>query len=112
MDNVTKFLIILLIFTSATVPVYGQGDGATVKGKVTDQAGAAIPGVTVVVKGTTTGTVTDIEGNYSFNLSEDAEILVFSFVGMASEEVLIGNQNQINVTLSEDAADLDEVIVV
>jgi TonB-linked SusC/RagA family outer membrane protein len=111
MDHITKLLMVLLFVIGTSIPMYGQV-GSTISGTVIDEAGEPIPGATVVIKGTTTGTVTDIEGNYSLTLTEGAEILVFSFVGMASEEVPIGNQNQINVTLSQDAADLDEVIVI
>jgi hypothetical protein len=111
MDNATKLLMVFLLSILATVPIYGQ-IGGKVTGKVTDETGMPIPGATVVIKGSTTGTVTDIEGSYSLTLSENAETLVFSFVGMASEEVPIGNQNQINVTLIQDASDLDEVIVI
>src|SRR5690554_5094527 len=111
MNKGTKFWMVLLLSILAVIPLYGQV-GSTVTGKVTDDDGMPIPGVTVVIKGSTVGTVTDIEGRYSLLISEGAGVLVFSFVGMSSEEVPIGNQNQINVTLSEDASDLDEVIVI
>lgn len=111
MENATKLLMVVLIMISAVVPLYGQG-GTSVRGKVTDATGMPIPGVTVVVKGSTSGTVTDIDGNYSIPVSNEADILVFSFVGMTTQEVVVSNQSQINVSLSEDASDLDEVIVI
>ena len=113
MDKFTKLLLALLFVVCTAITGFGQVQGnKTISGKVTDSAGAPIPGATVVIKGTTTGTVTDIDGNYSLSISGEAEALVISFVGMGSEEIPIGNQSQINITLEEDANDLDEVIVI
>ena len=84
----------------------------TVSGKVTDKSGAALPGVSIVVKGTATGTVTDINGNFKLGLPADAQILAFSFIGMKNQEITIGNQSVINVVLEEELAGLDEVVVV
>jgi TonB-linked SusC/RagA family outer membrane protein len=84
----------------------------SVSGKVTDSNNQPLPGVTVVVKGTTQGTVTNADGDYTLtNIPEDAT-LVFSFVGMRTQEVIIGNQTNINVSMAEDAIGLDEVVVV
>ena len=89
------------------------GIAAPVKitGKVTDAAGAPIPGVTVIVKGTSTGTVTDSEGKYHLDVPDARAKLVFSFVGYASIEQSAG-QKEINVVLSEDIKKLDDVIVI
>ena len=84
----------------------------TISGKVVDESGAPLPGVAVVVKGTTTGVVTDIDGNYSLQVPADAQTLQFSFVGMTQQEIAIGNQTTINVTLAAEVTDLDEVVVV
>lgn len=73
---------------------------------------APIPGVTVVVKGTTVGTVTDIDGNYSLSIPVDARTLVYSYIGMKSEEITIGNQTNIDVQLYPDVVGLDEVVVI
>jgi TonB-linked SusC/RagA family outer membrane protein len=81
-------------------------------GKVTDDKGQALPGVTIVVKGTATGTITNVDGNYSFPKVSPDETLVFSFVGMQSQEVSIGNKDVINVALSESNTSLNEVVVV
>src|SRR5690554_1426096 len=84
----------------------------SVSGKVTDSGGQPLPGVTVVVKGTTQGTVTNADGNYSLtNISEDAT-LVFSFVGMRTQEVVVGNQTSINVTMEQETIGLEEVVAV
>jgi TonB-dependent starch-binding outer membrane protein SusC len=84
----------------------------TVSGAVTDKTGEPLPGVTVVVKGTTRGTVTNADGNYSLtNIPEDAT-LVFSFVGLKTQEIAVYNQTQINVEMEVDAIGLDEVIAI
>ena len=83
-----------------------------VSGKVTDSTGSPLPGVSVVVKGTTTGTISDANGNYSLsNLSVNA-ILQFSFVGMKTQEVAVGSKTTLNVALAEDAIGIEEVVAV
>ena len=84
----------------------------TITGKVTAEEEGELPGVNVLVKGTTTGTVTDLEGNYRLNVPEGSETLVFSSIGYASQEVAIGSQSEINVTLAPDVKSLSEVVVV
>lgn len=83
----------------------------TITGTVNDEENTPIPGVNVVVKGTSTGTVTNIEGEYRLNVTEDAQALIFSFVGFASQEVEIANQSLINVQLQSDAQQLSEIVV-
>jgi len=73
--------------------------------------GQPIPGVSVVIKGTTIGTTTDIDGRYSISVPDDAETLVFSFVGMANKEVPIGEENIVNTSLQAKLLGLDEVVV-
>ncbi|PTX18917.1 TonB-linked SusC/RagA family outer membrane protein [Pontibacter mucosus] len=87
------------------------GQQAPVSGRVTDQAGVPLPGVTVIVKGTTTGTTTDLEGRYTLTVPENST-LVFSFIGYLSKEVVVGNQGRIDITLAENVSALDEVVVV
>ena len=83
-----------------------------VMGNVTSQQdNEALPGANVLVKGTTTGTVTDVDGNYSLQAPEDGT-LVFSSVGFLSQEVAVNNQSVINVTLQEDVSQLEEIVVV
>jgi TonB-linked SusC/RagA family outer membrane protein len=88
-----------------------QQQKKSVSGKVTDESGASLPGVSIIVKGTTTGVVTDIDGNYNLDIHLDAEILVFSFVGMTSQEIAVSNQSTINVTLISAIAEIDDVVV-
>lgn len=84
----------------------------SVSGKVSDQSGGSLPGVSVVVKGTTTGNITDANGNYSIsNVPEDATLL-FSFVGMKKKEVKVGSQTKINIVLEEDAIGIEEVVAI
>ena len=105
-----KLALLLSLFVFASVILQAQGVQLT--GNVTDQdGGGPLPGVSVMVKGTTIGTVTDINGSYSLLVSSDATTLVFSFVGMKTVEVSIGNQRVINVEMEVDALKLDEVVV-
>jgi len=83
-----------------------------VTGMVTESNGEPIPGVTVLVKGTQIGTVTNVEGNYTISVPQENNILVFSFVGMKTEEREIGNQTEINVEMQTQTVDLDELVVV
>ena len=83
----------------------------TVSGKVIDEGGEPLPGATITVSGTTTGTVTDIEGNYSITVQEGS-VLVFSFIGYEPIRVPVDNRSQIDVTLMEDVSSLDEVVVI
>jgi TonB-linked SusC/RagA family outer membrane protein len=83
-----------------------------VTGKVTDAGGIGLPGVSVTVKSSTNGAVTDGNGSYSVNVPSDKNTLVFSYIGYVSQEVAIGSKNQINVSLVEDATALSEVVVV
>jgi len=83
-----------------------------IKGKVTDKEGKPIPGVSIVVKGTTMGTITDPDGNYTLSIPQKAQTLVFSFVGMEPQEVAIGGRSQIDITMKDSNVGLNEVVVV
>ena len=89
-----------------------QDQEKTILGQVTDTEGEPLPGVTVIVKGTTIGTVTDIDGNYVLEVPADAEILSFSFIGMKTKDVVIAGQTQISVVLEEETIGLDEVVAI
>lgn len=82
-----------------------------IKGRVVDTNGQGIPGATVLVQGTNIGTATDIDGNFSFEVPDNA-VLIFSFIGYQQQVVSVGNRNEINVTMTEDLSSLDEVVVV
>ncbi|MEX2569600.1 MAG: TonB-dependent receptor [Cyclobacteriaceae bacterium] len=82
-----------------------------ITGNVTDQSGEPLPGVTIIIEGTNTGTVTDVDGNYALDV-EQGEVLVFSFVGFESQKRQVGNSNVLNVEMVEDRSSLEEVVVV
>lgn len=84
----------------------------TVTGKVTSDSGELLPGVNVIIKGTTQGTVTDAGGNYSLDVPSGDAVLVFSFVGFQSQEFAVGDRSVIDVVLVQDIAALQEVVVV
>lgn len=84
----------------------------SVSGKVTDTSGAPLPGVTVVIKGTTHGNITDADGNYSILNVPSKAIIVFSFVGMKTQEIPLLGKSTINVVLTEEAIGIDEVVAV
>src|SRR5690606_36661326 len=84
----------------------------TITGKITDSKNLPLPGVTVLIKGTTRGTISNADGNFTLaNVPENAT-LVFSFVGMKSQELVVGNQTTINVRLEEESIGIDEVVAI
>lgn len=88
------------------------GQGRVVTGTVTEaDTGDPIPGANVVVKGTSSGSVTDIDGKYSVNIPDDGAVLAFSFVGFVTEEIEVGNQSVINIALVSDVTALSEIVV-
>ncbi|MCW0481588.1 TonB-dependent receptor [Gaoshiqia sediminis] len=101
----------IILSPSAKMSVSAQ-QNQPVSGKVTDPAGEPMPGVTVLVKGTTTGTITDADGRYSLlNVPGDG-VLVFSFVGMRSREIEVAGQSTINITMQEESIGIDEVVAI
>ena len=87
--------------------------GNTVTGKVlSGENNEALPGVNIIVKGTTTGGITDLDGNYTVTIPSGSTALIFSSVGYETDEVEIGNQSVINITLIPDITSLSEIIVV
>lgn len=84
----------------------------TITGRVVDNKGQTLPGVSILIKGTTTGTVTDVNGDYRITVPDDNAVLVFKFVGFVTQEVAVTGRTSINVTLSAEAKNLDEVVVV
>ena len=83
-----------------------------ISGKVTDNKGVTLPGVSVFVKGTTAGTNTDIDGRFRLILPANAETLVFSFVGMKTQEIAIAGKTVVNIVLEQESIDLEEVVAV
>ena len=84
-----------------------------ISGKVIDSDdNMGIPGVSIIIKGTTTGVVTDFDGNYSINIKSNEDVIVFSYLGYATQEITVGTKTNVNVSLKSDATSLDEIIVV
>jgi TonB-linked SusC/RagA family outer membrane protein len=91
--------------TTGIVPI-------NVSGKVTDEADQPLPGVNILVKGTTIGIVTDVDGNYSITVPNENDILIFSYIGYTTQEIQVNGRTSINVSLVEDVQSLDEIVVV
>ncbi|MGS2741032.1 SusC/RagA family TonB-linked outer membrane protein [Sinomicrobium sp. M5D2P17] len=100
-------LLIFLLFL--TVSASAQ---QTVTGQTLDESGTELPGVSVRVKGSNTGTVSDFDGNYSIEVPGGNAVLVFSYIGFKTTEITVGGQSTVNVTMEEDLQQLDEVVVV
>ena len=94
----------------ATLQEAQHGKTIVVKGKVVDKGGQAVIGANILVKGTSTGAVTDLDGNYTLSVSPNAT-LVFSYIGMKSQTVAVNNRKQIDVTLEDEAKAIDAVVV-
>ena len=92
------------VVMTETIPVTGQ--------VISAEDGEGLPGVNVIVKGTSLGTVTDVEGKYTLDVPDENTVLVFSSVGYIQEEVLVGDQTIINITLVQDIKSLEEIVVV
>ncbi len=105
----------IILKEKANVPLpleLQQPQKKKISGRVTDEKGQSIPGVSIVVKGTTNGIITDTDGNYELTVTNDAKILTFSFIGMKTKDVAIGSSNVYNIILSVDLVGLDEVVII
>lgn len=94
------------------VAIWSHAQQRTVSGKVADPSGQGLPGVNILVKGTSTGTISDIDGNYRIDIPGNNATLVFTFLGYESQEVQVGSQSTINISMKEDLTELSEVVVV
>ena len=104
--------ITIVFFLFCVTALNAQSQSKTIDGIVDDGYHLPLPGVNIVVKGTTNGAVTDLDGKFSIKVSESSRILVFSYLGFITVEKVIGESSTINVTLKEDTQALDEVIVI
>jgi len=109
--NLFLFSILLILLQSVAAYAW-QGSQSTAKGVVVDVQKMPLPGVNVYIKGTTQGTITDRDGKYTLSVSGTNTVLVFSFIGYKTQEVIVGEQSTINVTLEESVTNLDELVVV
>ena len=104
-----KLLMLFMVFIATFGNAMAQ---KTITGTVTADDGTPLPGVTVVVKGTSIGTVTNTDGEYNLTVPDNANTLVFSFIGLKTQEIEIGNQTSINVTMEQDVIGLEEVVAI
>jgi TonB-linked SusC/RagA family outer membrane protein len=107
-----KALLLVVALFTMTLSYEVSAQQRVITGQViSEEDGLGLPGATVLVKGTTLGTTTDLDGNYSINVPAGSNVLIFSFVGLEAAEESIGNRSVINVTLAIDASQLSEVVV-
>jgi TonB-linked SusC/RagA family outer membrane protein len=104
-----RSLLSLLLFSIAVTLAFGQQ--RTIKGKVTSETEGPLPGVNVVVQGTTLGIATDINGDYTISVPGPESVLVFSFIGYTPQQITVGNQSTINVVLAPALSALQEIVV-
>ena len=104
-----KYLLIICCLCTYMLAFAQQ---RTVTGTVVDDLGQPLIGVSILEKGTTNGVITDMDGNFSLKLTSENPTLVFSYIGYKTQEVSVGGKTTLNVTMSEDAEQLDEVVVV
>jgi len=107
MKKIKIFIALSIMFLSSDLIAQMQ-----IKGRVDDNSGLPLAGVTVLEKGTSNGTVTDFDGEYSIKSSGNKPILVFSYIGFKTLEIVVGNKKTVNVSLTEALSELDEVVVV
>jgi TonB-linked SusC/RagA family outer membrane protein len=101
----------LTAFLALFVASFALGQERTVTGTVSDETGSTMPGVNVLVKGSSMGTATDANGQYRLAVSSDQAVLVFSFIGYTTQEVAVGSQSNINISLALDVQTLTELVV-
>lgn len=107
-----SLLKVLFLLLGLAFGFQGYSQGISVSGRVTDaNDGQTIPGVTILVQNTSTGTITDIDGKYSLNVDPGAT-LIFSFVGYNTQEIAVGNQTKINVVLVSSVTELEEAVII
>ena len=111
MKNLLKVFLMCFITLFAFA---GQmmGQQKTITGRVVDALNEGMPGVNVQVKGTTSGTITNIDGDFSISVPNTKSVLVFTFIGYVKQEVAVGNQTKLNIQMKDDTQSLDEVVVV
>jgi len=104
-----SFLMLCFFFVAVSVGAYAQ---KTVTGTIKDDGGLPLPGVSIIIKGTTMGTVTGIDGDFSLSNVSNNAVLVFSFIGMETQEMVVGTQTAINVTMATLSIGLEEVVTI
>jgi TonB-linked SusC/RagA family outer membrane protein len=108
--NRIRIVLVFLLLVNFTGSSYSQG--RSISGTVTSEGGEPLPGVNIFIKGTTSGTASDVNGKYTLNVPDNDAVLVFSYLGYLEEQVVVGNQSVINMKLIPNITSLDEVVVV
>ncbi|MEJ6980608.1 TonB-dependent receptor [Pedobacter sp. P351] len=111
LSNRRIFLGVVLVLITAS-QIFAQQTDKTVNGTVRDDSGQTLPGVNIIIKGTSKGTVTDIQGRYAIKVNNTEGTLVFSFIGYATSEVKISNRTTIDVTMKDSQNSLNEVVII
>jgi hypothetical protein len=107
--------IATLLFILVLTATWNHTNAQTinVKGHITDSRGEPLPGVNILIKGTTIGTITNVDGNYEIKVpNPSGALLVFKFIGFADQEIPVNNQSRIDVTMEENIIGLDEVVAI
>jgi TonB-dependent starch-binding outer membrane protein SusC len=106
------WLFAILLLAGMAASILSSAQQQSIRGTVTDNQGMPLPGVTIVVKGTTIGTVTDSDGSFRMQIPEDAETIVFSFVGMGTQEIPVEGKTNFEITMTEETIGLEEVVAI
>src|SRR5659263_416749 len=104
-------MLFSLVFLMVLMTGIAFAQQKSISGKISDQSGAMIPGASVIIKGTTTGTVTDNNGKFTLTNVSEKSTLVVSFVGMKPQEIIVGNKTDFAIVLIEESIGIDEVVV-
>lgn len=104
-----RFVLVTMILTLMSIQLMAQ---RVINGRVSDEEGTDMSGVSVVIKGTQTGVITDANGEYKIKVNSDSDILVFSFIGMVPQEIKVKGKTRIYIVLKNDVAEMEEVVVV
>ncbi len=110
--RLTTLLLLIGITVLLSSAIMADDQQKAVNGRITDPKGLALPGVNVLEKGTVNGVISDVDGKFNLNVASGNSVLVFSFIGYLSQEVTVGTQTTVNITLIESATALDEIVVV
>ncbi len=111
-ENVRKMSMGIFVMLMCLLSINAMGQQQKISGKVTDANGEELTGVSVLVKGTSSGTISDISGNFNVSIPENAKTLVFTYIGYKPQSVEIGNQRMFNIKMVEDSRLLDEVVAI
>lgn len=105
-------LFILITLTCSTNIAIAQQQGRKISGKISDNQGLPLPGASVIVKGTTIGVVSDMEGAFTIAVPSEAKVLTISFIGMKNQEITLGTKTNFSISMESNVIDLEEVVAI